>query len=34
MLAGIVVDHLGGWLAPQAADPQTAARAQAFGAPS
>lgn len=34
MLAGIVTDHLGGWLAPQAADPQTAERAKALGAPS
>lgn len=34
LLAGIAGDHLGGWLSPQAADPQTAARAQALGAPA
>jgi ferrochelatase len=34
MLAGIVADHLGDWIAPQAADPQTAQRARALGAAS
>ena len=33
-LAGVVRDHLGDWLEPQAADSQTAARAMAAGAKS
>ena len=32
MLAGVVKDHLGSWLEPQAVDPQTAQRAKTLGA--